>query len=63
MSKGKIGVRAGGKVFRLAHNQKEISSILMPAIYNMKVYPAGFTVQEADKSAMRPFWKKLGIIV
>ena len=62
MSKDKI-VRAGGKVFRLAHNQKKISSILMPAIYNMRVSPAGFTVQEADKNKMRPFWKELGVIV
>ena len=62
MSKGDI-VRMGGKVFRLAHNQKEVSSILTSAIYNMRAYPAGFTVQEADKNKMRPFWKELGVIV
>ena len=50
-------------MFRLAHNQKEVSSILTSAIYNMRTYPAGFTVQEADKAKMRPFWKELRVIV
>ena len=72
-------VRVGGKVSRQPHKLEEDGSIPSPAtkhtewgtgkdlyrptFYNMRTYPAGFTVQEADRAKMRPFWKELGVMV
>lgn len=56
-------LRAGGEVSRQSHKLEELGASLRPAIYNMRVYPTGFTVQEKDKDKMRPFWKELGVWV
>ena len=71
-------VRVGGEVSRRSHKPEELGASPRPAIncnhqgthndwpnavYPQRIYPAGFTVQEADRAKMRPFWKELGVIV
>lgn len=47
----------------IQHDEIGQRTIPRSAIYNMRVYPAGFSVQEKDKDKMRLFWKELGVIV